>query len=273
MLTTSVVLASCALISGASDLTIGDVGAPEAGAAEASLPDVLVADTATVEVDAEPRAPTCDEPGLVARWTFDEDDGGLVSDCTSFRHTGHVDGGVWTNGERDGGMSFDGGWVGFGSPPGLQLSGPLTVCAWIQQTTPPSADPAARSYVVGKLSKPNGGGWRLATGRGASATVILAAMNVPDGDGGFNEAKGGAMTPNVWNHVCGRYTSSATTVFANGILAGTDTTASAKITLTNDELRVGTRSDGTQPFVGVIDDVRIYSRALTDAEIAALARP
>jgi hypothetical protein len=169
-------------------------------------------------------------------------------------------------------MSFDGGWVSFGNPPDLQLVGPLTVCAWIRQIAPPAADPA-REYIVGKLTRPNGGGWRLATARGTPASAIAAAMNVPNADGGYNEAKGGSMTVNTWNHVCGRYTSTATTVFANGKLAGTDTTSSPKITVTNDELRVGTRSDGTQPFVGIIDDVRIYSRALTDAEIAALAQP
>lgn len=272
----STVLVSCALLSGAGDLTVGPDVAPEAGAlpveagAESdSASDVIVADAADA---ADGSNGSCDEPGLVARWTFDEGDGGTVRDCTSFHHDGQVDGGNWVQGERDGGMAFDGGWVGFGNPPGLQLVGPLTACAWVRPAVLPPAAPA-RDYVVSKLSNPNGGGWRLALGRNTAAPPILAAMQVPDPDGGFHETAGGTMPLSAWTHVCAVFAGTTQALFVNGVQVASDATPAGRITLTNDELRVGIRADGKEPYNGAVDDVRIYSRALVVTEIAALAQP
>ncbi len=266
-------LISCALLSGASDLTIGDL---EAGASlDASVNGEASGGgdaSAEARADASPPRKLCDEPGLVARWTLDEGSGADILDCTSLRHDGRNDGGMWTNGERDGGLAFDGGWVGFGNPADLQLSGPLSVCAWIRPASFPAAEPA-RAYVVGKLSSPFGGGWRFATAPGAGPTSGLISVNVPDGDGGLGQTQGGTLTVGVWQHVCFVYASTGQAVYVAGVRVGNDDAPSPKITFTNDELRIGARSDGTSPFRGVLDDVRIYSRALGSAEITALAQP
>lgn len=278
---TSTVLVSCALISGAGDLVVGpdlppEAGtpAPEAGAASEAGPDVVLADAGTdADVDANADAGTCDEPGLVARWTFDEGAGVVVRDCTRFHHDGHVDGGYWVEGERDGGMAFDGGWVGFGNPPGLQLAGPLTACAWIRPAALPPVDPN-RSYIVSKLVNPNGGGWRLAIGRSAvAASPVNAAMNVPDPDGGFHETKGGTMALDAWSHICAVFAGTTQSVFVDGMQVASNATPAGRITLTNDEVRIGIRGDGAGPYEGAVDDVRIYARALTLSEITALANP
>jgi len=73
-------------------------------------------------------------------------------------------------------------------------------------------------------------------------------MNVPNGDGGFSETSGGSLAENVWQHVCAVYSASAQTVYVGGVQVGKDTTPSPKITVTADELRVGTRADGTNVF-------------------------
>lgn len=271
-------LLSCALLSGASDLTIGDVeaeaGVPLDGSANGDAGgrnDGGDAAAADARADASPPRKLCDEPGLVARWTFDEGSGEDIRDCTSLQHDGHNDGGVWTNGQRDGGLAFDGGWVGFGNPADLQLEGPLSVCAWIRPASFPPAEPG-RGYVVGKLSNPVGGGWRLATAPGAAATSGEISLNVP-GDGGLGPTEGGPLAVGTWQHVCFVYASTGQAVYVAGVRVGNDDTPFPKIKITNDELRIGARSDGTNPFRGVIDDVRIYSRALGVGEIAALAQP
>ncbi len=271
-------LVSCTLISGAGDLVVGpdaaDGGAvfAEAGAADADgAPDVVAALDAASDADAAVEGGTCDEPGLVARWTFDEGGGAVVHDCSSFHHDGRVDGGNWGDGERDGGMAFDGGWVGFGNPPGLQLAGPLTTCAWIRPAALPPADPA-RGYIIGKLLNPNGGGWRFATARSAASAPVSIAFNVPDSDGGFHETKGGTMALSTWSHVCAVFSGTSESVYVNGVQVGT-AAALGKITLTNDEVRIGARADGLEPYDGSVDDVRIYARALSVPEIAALATP
>ena len=276
----STVLVSCALISGAGDLTVApDVLLPEAGAPvteSSTAPDAAQPDgpvTATPDAGGDAAPVTCDEPGLVARWTFDEGSGLTVRDCTSFHHDGQVDGGNWVDGERDGGMAFDGGWVGFGNPPGLQLVGPLTVCAWVRPASFPPVD-TARQYVVNKLLNLNSGGWRLGLGRsGPGVNTLSASLKVPDPNVAYPETKGGAMTLNAWSHMCAVIDGRSQSVFVGGVLAASSQAASSKITLTNDELRIGIRGDGVEHYEGAVDDVRIYSRALAAAEIAVLAQP
>ncbi len=272
----STVLVSCALLSGAGDLMVAPELESDAGAvsAEASAPGDATLPDASVEAEAADGASApgaCDEPGLVARWTFDEGVGLVVGDCTTHHLDGQIRGGHWVDGERDGGMDFDGGWVGFGNPPGLQLSGPLTACAWVRVSAAPSG--GTRGYVVDKLFMPNTGGWRLAVGRTGSSAALGASMEVPDPDGGFHETIGGSITVGTWTHICAVFRGTSQSVFVGGVEAATGATPAGVITLTSDELRIGIRGDGMQPFFGSVDDVRVYSRALDATEIAVLAQP
>ena len=273
----SSVVLSCALISGAGDLTIGPVLEREAGPApaKASTPADATPGEASAEAafDDAGASPACDEPGLEARWTFDEGVGLVVGDCTTHHHDGQVLGGRWVDGERDGGMDFDGGWVGFGNPPGLQLSGPLTACAWIRVASPPPLAGGGRAYVVDKLFMPSNGGWRLAIGRAGPGGALGATVEISDPDGGFHETIGGSIALATWTHICAVFRGTSQSVYVSGLEAATGATPAGVITLTSDEVRIGIRGDGMQPYIGAVDDVRIYSRALDAGEIAALAQP
>lgn len=78
---------------------------------------------------------------------------------------------------------------------------------------------------------------------------------------------------NTWHHLVAIYQPSANTVriFRDGqplSLAGADSVVSAPDNTA--EARLGMRSDGNYPFKGALDNVRIYSRALTEAEVLVL---
>jgi hypothetical protein len=60
-----------------------------------------------------------------------------------------------------------------------------------------------------------------------------------------------------------------TRVYVNGTLAGT--TSVKKSTTPNYNLNIGAYPTGAYDFNGIIDDVRLYNRVLSDAEIAELA--
>ncbi len=76
-----------------------------------------------------------------------------------------------------------------------------------------------------------------------------------------------------WNHVAAAYDGSMATLYVNGVLVGSRTGISGGNNLTTDAtaLHIGRRSDGTYPFDGAIDDVRVYNRVLSAGEIARLA--
>ena len=158
-------------------------------------------------------------------------------------------------------MDFDGGWVGFGNPPGLQLSGPLTACAWIRVASPPPLAGGGRGYVVDKLFMPTTGGWRLAIGRAGPGGALGATVEISDPDGGFHETIGGSIALATWTHICAVFRGTSQSVYVSGLEAATGATPAGVITLTSDEVRIGIRGDGMQPFIGAVDDVRIYSRA------------
>ncbi|GAK55386.1 hypothetical protein U27_02219 [Candidatus Vecturithrix granuli] len=76
-----------------------------------------------------------------------------------------------------------------------------------------------------------------------------------------------------WNHVAATYDGSAAFVYVNGALVGSKTNITGGADLTSDTtpFQIGRRSDGTYPFSGVIDAVRVYRRVLSAAEIDDLA--
>ncbi len=100
--------------------------------------------------------------------------------------------------------------------------------------------------------------------RNASGTAIIASTTV---------AANGA-----WQHVCGVYKAAdgLMKIYVNGVQAGTATPPSSLFTASH-ELSIGSRQsanyDGA-PYdfnlVGLIDDARIYGRALVAAEVQAL---
>jgi hypothetical protein len=80
------------------------------------------------------------------------------------------------------------------------------------------------------------------------------------------------LSPNIWYLATGTYDGSSIKVYVNGVL---EATAPATLSMTDNGLgvRLGARQwqyNTPLTFNGLIDDVRIYNRALSQAEIQAL---
>ncbi|HNT76588.1 MAG TPA: hypothetical protein PKH77_16370, partial [Anaerolineae bacterium] len=78
----------------------------------------------------------------------------------------------------------------------------------------------------------------------------------------------------AWTHLVVVYTGSAIHVYSNGVLlrSRTDITGGNDLAANTAPLTLGRRSDGGYPFLGSLDEVRLYSRAFTAAEAQALYR-
>ncbi len=73
-----------------------------------------------------------------------------------------------------------------------------------------------------------------------------------------------------WYHIVGSYDGAQMRLYLNGSLMGS-ANASGSIGLNpQSPASIGALSTGAQPFSGWIDDVRIYDRALSDAEVMEL---
>ncbi len=85
--------------------------------------------------------------------------------------------------------------------------------------------------------------------------------------GGQREARGpAALTAGAWTHVAATYDKAALKLYVNGAQVAS-TPATATLFNSAGVLRIGGNNIWGEWFSGLIDEVRIYERALTAAEI------
>ena len=153
-------------------------------------------------------------------------------------------------------------YVDFGNPVELQLLGSMTISAWINSTSFPRDDAVIVS---------NNPSYQLDTTVDTGPRTIGFKL---DGPCGNPMARYGATTlvPNTWYHVAGVYDADTRTLdlylnghLDNGLLYGPVDRVHGPSSY---PVCVGRRPDFTGcEFAGLIDDVRIDSRALTQMEI------
>lgn len=152
-------------------------------------------------------------------------------------------------------FSLSGGFVRFADNASLDITGQMTISAWIK----PNATNANR--IVDKITAGGGDGYLLdllggklrmiAHGGAASSSVSIST--------------------GVFSHVAGVYDGSIIKVYVNGVLEGSSNFIGN--TLGNAHpLRIGVDStESANFFSGLIDDVHIYNHALSSTEIQNMA--
>jgi hypothetical protein len=198
--------------------------------------------------------------GVVLKLGFDEGSGTVVNDTSGLNNDGVVTGSTWTTGRFGSGLLFDGvnDWVTIGDDASLDLSGGLTVEAWLR--------PTALSGWKTALMKETADG--LAYGLYAhdnnpwpAAYVRIDGSSVSAGLAGP-----GALPLNAWTHLAVTYDGTMLRLFVNGLPSGA-LPASGPITASDGPLRIGGNAIWEEHFAGTIDEVRIYNRALSQSEI------
>jgi hypothetical protein len=202
--------------------------------------------------------------GLVAAYSFDEGTGAAVLDQSGNNLTGTIVGATWTTAGRYGNaLSFNGAsYVDLGNPVALRLTGSMTLEAWIKATGTPSND----GLIVAKSS---GTGWQLKTSpdTGPHTFGVKVSASSTSGTQRYSTT---VRALNTWYHIAGVYDAAAGTlstyvngVLDNGTLRGTVPTSQVDQSV---NANIGRRTGGLN-FIGLIDEVRIYNRALSQAEI------
>ncbi|HSC90581.1 MAG TPA: LamG-like jellyroll fold domain-containing protein [Gaiellaceae bacterium] len=199
--------------------------------------------------------------GLVAAWAFDEPSGTSAADATGTGHTGTLNGPVWTTGGKFGGaLSFDGvnDWVTVADANDLDLTNGMTLEAWVKPTAT--------------------GDWRTVVFKEGAAYYTYGlygntGTNVPSANavagGSDRDARAATAAPvGAWTHLAATYDGTTLRIFVNGVQSG-QAAAGGSITTSTGVLRIGGNSVWPEWFAGLIDEVRIYNRALSATEIQA----
>jgi glucose/arabinose dehydrogenase len=234
------------------------------GGAEAhriTVPATARAYVATLQVD-----PT--SPGLVGAYGFDEANGGTLYDRSGSGNDGTVSGAAWTgSGKHGGGLLFDGvnDMVTIPDAAALDFGNRFTLEAWVN----PSLLGANWRTVVMK-ERPGGMLYSLyAFSKRTGFPLAQAHL------GGAEQNTNGTAAPPVgaWTHLASVYDGSALRLYVNGVQAGTRAVTGTLVNSAS-PLRIGGNSLWNEYFNGQIDDVRLYNRALSQAEVQSdLAAP
>lgn len=215
------------------------------------------------------------DPDLVAYYPLDETAGTTARDCSGHGHDGVVlsapSGGGWTAGKFGGGFTADtsSGCINLGTPAELVFGGAsFTVAAWAKVRSYGTGVPAAPTrYLVGHTRDTQVAGWRLGTDPGS-----VFSFRYHDTTGGtpITQTANGQPT-GQWFHVTARFSATEIRIFLDGVPVGTPGATGAITPPVAATVRIGCRGADDAYLDGTIDEVRLYKRALSDADIAALA--
>lgn len=214
-------------------------------------------------------------PGIAGWWKLDEGTGTATADSSGLGQTGTITGAAWSATVPDplvamadpASLSFSGtnNMVDIPTSATLQTATTFTAATWIKASTDVSAfrvflsaEDATHGYSVYLLP----------------STGLLQVQLHTDSGGPYPVAlDSGPLNDSQWHHVAVVIDNTAKTgtLYVDGVQRGNGSFPGNFMPFAGN-LKVGQFANvGAYPFLGNIDDLRIYNRALSAAEIAALA--
>ena len=203
---------------------------------------------------------------------LDEGEGSAAADGSGNGYTGAVSGAIWTRGTICEGLSFDGvdDSVELGDILNT-LSLPVSICAWVRR----SSGASGHSTIIATEAHPSlyYGLWLNVREPGGEVQI-----NYGDGRGAGASARrtftaSAGVPADTWSHVCAVVEGpTAMAIYLDGAPStGTFSGSGGAMRSTSTSLRVGVRRPGLNWHTGHLDELRIYSRALSPAEVTSLA--
>ena len=193
--------------------------------------------------------------GLVGHWAFDEGSGTAAADSFG-GHNGTISGATWTTGKIGTGALQFGGTANVSVGAHVFDAPPVSVCAWVYL----SSAGGNHQVIVNNVS------FDLEAMESDGADMIMLYNN----NGGVSTPYSSRLAFNSWYHICGVVDPSNNgSIYVNGSLAASPSNIGTSYTAYN--LFIGASYPGTSGFFpGQIDDVRIYNRVLSTADISEL---
>jgi hypothetical protein len=216
----------------------------------------IATSSVTVTVDNAGGGPV----GLVAAYSFNAGSGTTLADGSGNGNNGAISGASWSaSGVYGGALSFDGvnDIVNVADSASIDLTTGMTLEAWV--------------YPLELTS------WRTILAKETTGGIVYALFGNSSFDRPVGEARtsilydvaGTAKLPiNTWSHLATTYDGANLRFYVNGTLVATRA-ATGDIATSSGALRIGATTVWGEYFRGLIDEVRIYNRALSASEVQA----
>lgn len=208
-----------------------------------------------------PEDASATDQGLVAYWSLDEGAGDVILDQTTNGNNGAIHGAVWTEGVKGKALLFDGiaSYVDCGNKACLNIGREITVQSWMKLSK------NEVGAVVAKYS--NHGGFLLTPifGNSTDKSDWASRFYVRRDGTNYSEANGAAVSLDDWHCLAGTAESNGfVKLYLDGDLVG-KRKVDFQFGNAVDHLVMGRYNASFMK--GVIDEVRIYDRVLSDDEI------
>ena len=217
--------------------------------------------------------------GLVGYWPFDDASGTRAKDSSGYGNNGNLLGdAAWGTGFLHGCLALDGqsGYVQVPSTPNLeQVTNAVTICAWVKfgtnivHTAGDMQDVARK--VISETNNPAPySAYDLVVQDFGSGTfkARMGVTRASDSTRGTSDW-GSAHTYGSWCHLAGVYDGSTVQIYVNGILESSVAFSGAVLQVAQ-PLCLGRYGTVGEAVDGLMDDLRLYNRALSAAEIQTL---
>ena len=202
------------------------------------------------------------EDGLVAHYDFEAGAGNVLHDGSGNGRDGKIVGAQWVTTETGHALKFDGidDYVDCGSASDFKFKGSFSLALWAKHDSIAGWQDYVGNYVgglSGYVIAQNMGCLHFHHGGLAPYTLDLETLK---------------MSRGVWYHVAAVYDGQRATmkIYLDGLEAAVQKVKGTPKPSLSKNLFIGRYYDGRERFHGVLDHVRIYSRALSEAEMMAL---
>ena len=198
---------------------------------------------------------------LRADWRFGIGEGAYLPDLSRYRNHGTIYGATWAVGRHGKALSFDGvdNYVVCAHAASLDITDKISIEAWVKLDKVGSFQRICRK---GNIAPFSGYFLRVQSNNRAYFAIY-------DLDANIRAAYSAAfLVTDRWYHIVGTYDRTRVRIYLDGVesLGAIET---QQIKSNTENIYIGTGTTKYNLFDGLIDMVRIYSRALTHNEVLA----
>jgi len=158
------------------------------------------------------------------------------------------------------------------SQTGLDITGNMSIAAWTNPESLPSGAFTMDPVISKWSSTSNQRAYRFGIARDSGNVLSLGMNHSADGSASTNNYRNHAFTTATWYHIAMVYDAAAGSVefFVNGSSIGTVTGLGTSTFNSSRQFEIGANSQQSEYVDGLIDEVGIWNKKLTSAEITDL---
>lgn len=207
------------------------------------------------------------QASLVGHWRFNEGVGTVAYDSSTYGNNATIYGATWTTGKIGSALQFNGinNYVDARNPPSLQITGAITLIGWIKLN-----NLAVSSGLFGRghgLGSPGDFGY-FVTYYATTASIYFDTHSTIARD---TLHLTNAIIDTNWHHIAvtwnGTTSVNGKKLYIDGVLSAQSTSTISTMGIPTYNFTIGRDSNGDRPANAIIDEVKVYNRALSDAEI------